>query len=166
MLEEPTPAAEVESEEPATYAGAGVDIDAGARAKRRMAELAARATRPEVLAAVGPFAGLFRLGDYREPVLVASTDSVGTKVKLAVLLDRFDSVGIDLVNHCVNDILTAGAEPLFILDYIGGCALTEDQKVALVKGVATACREAGCALLGGETADLPDLYAPGAFDPA
>ncbi len=149
---------------PATYAEAGVDIDAGARAKRRMAELAASATRPEVLAGVGPFAGLFKLGDYREPVLVASTDSVGTKVKLAALLGRYDTVGADLVNHCVNDILTTGAEPLFFLDYIGGAGLTEEQKVALVKGVATACRAAGCALLGGETADLPGLYAPGDYD--
>jgi phosphoribosylformylglycinamidine cyclo-ligase len=121
-----------------------------------------------VLAAVGPFAGLFsfpgRRGQYRDPVLVASTDSVGTKVKLAALLDRYDTVGIDLVNHCVNDILTAGAEPLFFLDYVAGATLTEEQKVALVKGVATACRDAGCALLGGETAEMPDLYRPRHFD--
>jgi phosphoribosylformylglycinamidine cyclo-ligase len=146
------------------YAAAGVDIDAGARAKGRMAELAAAATRPEVIAGVGPFAGLFGLGEYRDPVLVASTDSVGTKVKLAALLGRYDTVGVDLVNHCVNDILTTGAEPLFFLDYIGGSGLSEDEKVALVKGVATACRAAGCALLGGETADLPDLYAAGDYD--
>jgi phosphoribosylformylglycinamidine cyclo-ligase len=146
------------------YAAAGVDIDAGTRAKGRMAELAAAATRPEVIAGVGPFAGLFELGEYRDPVLVASTDSVGTKVKLAALLGRYDGVGVDLVNHCVNDILTSGAEPLFFLDYIGGSGLSEDEKVALVKGVATACRAAGCALLGGETADLPDLYAAGDYD--
>jgi phosphoribosylformylglycinamidine cyclo-ligase len=129
-----------------------------------MAELAAGATRPEVLAAVGPFAGLFKLGKYRDPVLVASTDNVGTKLKLAALLDRYETVGIDVVNQSVNDILTVGAEPLFFLDYIASSTLTEDQKVEVVKGVATACRAAGCALLGGETADLPGLFAPGDFD--
>jgi phosphoribosylformylglycinamidine cyclo-ligase len=117
-----------------------------------------------VLADVGPFSGLFRLGSYRDPVLVASTDSVGTKVKLAVLLERYEGLGHDLVNHCVNDALTAGAEPLFFLDYIGGSGVTDEAKLALVGGVAAACREAGCALLGGETADLPGLYASGDFD--
>jgi phosphoribosylformylglycinamidine cyclo-ligase len=118
-----------------------------------------------VLADIGPFAGLFNLGrKYRDPVLVASTDSVGTKVKLAALLGRYESVGHDLVNHCVNDILTAGAQPLFFLDYIGNCGLADEAKVALVRGVAEACREAGCALLGGETADMPGTYAEGDFD--
>src|SRR3972149_3643479 len=115
--------------------------------------------RPEVLADVGPFSGLFRLGSYRDPVLVASTDSVGTKVKLAVLLERYEGLGHDLVNHCVNDALTAGAEPLFFLDYIGGSGVTDEAKLALVGGVAAACREAGCALLGGETADMPGPHA-------
>jgi phosphoribosylformylglycinamidine cyclo-ligase len=147
-----------------SYAAAGVDIDAAERLVSRIAELARGARRPEVLADVGPFSGLFRLGSYRDPVLVASTDSVGTKVKLAVLLERYEGLGHDLVNHCVNDALTAGAEPLFFLDYIGGSGVTDEAKLALVGGVAAACREAGCALLGGETADMPGLYASGDFD--
>ena len=117
-----------------------------------------------MLADVGPFAGLFKLGSYREPVLVASTDSVGTKVKLAGLLGRYDSVGHDLVNHCVNDILTSGAEPLFFLDYIGNCGLSDDAKADLVRGCVEACRAAGCSLLGGETADMPGTYQDGDFD--
>ena len=148
-----------------SYAAAGVDIDAAEALVARFAEAAKVARRPEVLADIGPFAGLFELGrKYRDPVLVASTDSVGTKVRLAALLGRYEGVGRDLVNHCVNDILTAGAEPLFFLDYIGNCGLSDDAKVALVRGVAEACRDAGCALLGGETADMPGTYAEGDFD--
>ena len=148
-----------------SYAAAGVDIDAAEALISRYADAAKIARRPEVLADIGPFAGLFALGrKYRDPVLVASTDSVGTKVKLAALLGRYESVGHDLVNHCVNDILTTGAEPLFFLDYIGNSGLSDDAKVALVRGVAEACREAGCALLGGETADMPGTYAEGDFD--
>ncbi len=146
------------------YAAAGVDIAAAERLISRFADLARGARRPEVIADVGPFSGLFRLGAYRDPVLVASTDSVGTKVKLAAVLGRYEGLGHDLVNHCVNDILTAGAEPLFFLDYIGGSGVTDEAKLALVGGVAAACREAGCALLGGETADMPGLYATGDFD--
>ena len=153
-----------ESQSQGAYAAAGVDIDAAERLISRFAELARGARRPEVIADVGPFSGLFRLGSYRDPVLVASTDSVGTKVKLAVLLERYEGLGHDLVNHCVNDALTAGAEPLFFLDYIGGSGVTDEAKLALVGGVAAACREAGCALLGGETADMPGLYASGDFD--
>ena len=149
---------------PLTYAAAGVDIDAARRFVDRIRGIAQSTHRPEVLAGVGPFSGLFRLGSYREPVLVASTDSVGTKVKIASLLGRFDTVGIDLVNQSVNDILTAGAEPLFFLDYIASSTLGEEERTALVQGVASACRDAGCALIGGETAELPDLYAPGDFD--
>src|SRR3990172_1819049 len=146
------------------YAAAGVDVDAADRLVSRFAALAAGARRPEVIADVGPFSGLFRLGRYTDPVLVASTDSVGTKVKLAVLMERYDGLGHDLVNHCVNDALTAGAEPLFFLDYIGRSGVTDEAHTALVGGVAAACREAGCALLGGETADMPGLYASGDFD--
>jgi phosphoribosylformylglycinamidine cyclo-ligase len=146
------------------YAAAGVDIDATNRAVERMKALAAGTSRPEVLAGIGPFAAMFRLGSYREPVLVSSTDGVGTKVKLARAMGRYDTVGRDLVNHCINDILTAGAEPLFFLDYLASSSLSEDQKVALVEGMADACREAGCALVGGETADMPDVYEPGDFD--
>ena len=147
-----------------SYAAAGVDIDAAEALISRFADAARIARRPEVIADIGPFAGLFRLGKYRDPVLVASTDSVGTKVKLAALFGRYEGVGHDLVNHCVNDILTAGAEPLFFLDYIGNCGLSDDAKVALVRGVAEACHDAGCALLGGETADMPGTYAEGDFD--
>lgn len=146
------------------YAKAGVDIDAAEALVNRFAELAKSARRPEVLADVGPFAGLFKLGSYREPVLVASTDSVGTKVKLAALAGRYDSVGHDLVNHCVNDILTSGAEPLFFLDYIGNTGLTDDAKADIVRGCVEACRAAGCSLLGGETADMPGTYRDGDFD--
>jgi phosphoribosylformylglycinamidine cyclo-ligase len=117
-----------------------------------------------VLADVGPFAGLFKLGSYSEPVLVASTDSVGTKIKLATLAGRFDGVGHDIVNHCVNDILTSGAEPLFFLDYIGNTGLTDDAKANVVRGCVEACRAAGCSLLGGETADMPGTYREGDFD--
>ncbi len=130
-----------------------------------MKALARAASRPEVLADVGPFSALFRVpGGMADPVLVSSADGVGTKVVIARILGVFDTVGQDLVNHCVNDILTAGAEPLFFLDYLANNGLTEDQKVALVEGVSRACRDAGCALIGGETADMPDVYRPGEYD--
>ncbi len=147
-----------------TYAAAGVDLDARRRFIERIRPIAQSTHRPEVLAGVGPFGGLFRLGSYREPVLVSSTDGVGTKVKIASLLGRYETIGVDVVNQSVNDVLTAGAEPLFFLDYIASSTLTADDKAALVEGAAQACREAGCALIGGETADLPDLYAAGDFD--
>lgn len=146
------------------YAAAGVDVEANTRLIPRYQALAQSATRPEVVGGLGAFSGLFDLSGYTQPLLVASTDGVGTKVLLASLLGRYDSVGADLVNHCVNDILTAGARPLFFLDYLAGCGLSEDQKVAIVAGVARACRETGTALLGGETADMPGLYRPGDFD--
>ncbi|MEX0786202.1 MAG: phosphoribosylformylglycinamidine cyclo-ligase [Dehalococcoidia bacterium] len=149
---------------PLTYAAAGVDIAAAQRFVERIRDITKSTHRPEVLAGVGPFAGLFQLGSYREPVLVSSTDSVGTKVKIATLLGRFDTVGVDLVHQNVNDVITAGAEPLFLLDYIASATLNADDKTALVEGVASACRDAGCALIGGETADMPDVYAPGDFD--
>lgn len=146
------------------YAAAGVDVDAAEALVTRFADLAKAARRPEVLADVGPFAGLFRLGSYRDPVLATSTDSVGTKVKLAALLGRYAGVGHDLVNHCVNDVLTTGAEPLFFLDYIGNTGLSDDAKADLVRGCVEACQAAGCALLGGETADMPGTYKEGDFD--
>ena len=146
------------------YTTAGVDIDASNRAVERIKVLAARASRPEVLAGIGPFSALFQLGSYREPVLVSSTDGVGTKVVLARLLERYDTVGQDLVNHCVNDILTSGAEPLFFLDYLAGNGLSEDAKVALVHGMVDACAANGCALVGGETADMPGVYELADFD--
>jgi phosphoribosylformylglycinamidine cyclo-ligase len=147
-----------------TYAQAGVDVDAAARLVDRIKELARATHRPEVLAGVGPFSGLFRLSGYRDPVLVASADGVGTKLKIAALLGRYDTVGIDLVNHCVNDALTTGAEPLFFLDYLASSGLSEDEKTAIVQGVTSASQAAGCALLGGETADMPDIYGRGDFD--
>ena len=146
------------------YRAAGVDIDAGTRLAARIKEIVAATRRPEVLAGVGPFASLFRLGEYRDPVLVASADGVGTKLNLAVAMRRFDTIGIDLVNHSVNDILTTGAEPLFFLDYIASADLGEDDKVAIVRGMASACHDVDCALTGGETADMPDVYLPHAFD--
>jgi phosphoribosylformylglycinamidine cyclo-ligase len=147
-----------------TYADAGVDIEAGSRFVDAIKDIVRSAGRPEVLAGVGPFASLFRLGSYRQPVLVASADSVGTKVNIAAAMRRFDTVGVDIVNHCVNDIMTTGAEPLFFLDYIASADLGEQEKVAIVQGLATACRDSGCALIGGEMADMPDVYLPRAFD--
>jgi len=146
------------------YARAGVDLAARGDLVDRIKDVASRASRPEVLSGVGPFGGLFKLGQYREPVLASSTDGVGTKLRIAMLMDRYDTVGQDLVNHCVNDILCTGAEPLFFLDYIGTSDLTAERKLELVDGMARACEAQGCALIGGETADMPDIYAPGDFD--
>lgn len=146
------------------YTAAGVDIDAADRAKALIKEHARIAHRPEVLGDIGFFGGMFEFKGYRNPVLVASADGVGTKLKIAAALARHDTVGIDLVNHCVNDILTCGAEPLFFLDYIGTGKLVPEQAADVVKGLAEACRDAGCALIGGETAEMPGLYAPGDYD--
>lgn len=149
------------------YSQIGVDVDANDRLTQRYRQLAERARRPEQLGAVGAFSGLFdlaNLNSLERPALVASTDGVGTKVLIAGLAERYDTVGRDLVNHCVNDILTAGAEPLFFLDYLAGNGLSEQRKAQLVAGIADACRDAGLALLGGETADMPDVYQPGEFD--
>jgi len=121
--------------------------------------------RPEVMGGIGGFSGLFQLPTgYREPVLVAGTDGVGTKLKLAHQCDRHDTVGIDLVAMCVNDVLTCGAEPLFFLDYLATGKLDEDQLAAVVAGITTGCKQAGCALLGGETAEMPGFYLPGEYD--
>ncbi|MEE8421655.1 MAG: phosphoribosylformylglycinamidine cyclo-ligase [Dehalococcoidia bacterium] len=147
-----------------TYAGAGVDIDAAEQTVRRYGEIARRTAGPEVLSGVGPFAGLFRLAGYRDPVLAASADGVGTKLVIAGALGRYDSVGRDLVNHCTNDILPSGAEPLFFLDYLASADLSQEARVELVGGVGAACEDLGIALIGGETADLPDVYLPGVYD--
>ena len=163
MAEPPAPPEPHPSTTP-RYAAAGVDIDANDRLIPRYRALAQSATRPEVIGGVGVFSGLFDLSAYEEPVLVASTDGVGTKVLVARRLGRLDGVGRDIVNHCINDILTAGARPLFFLDYLAGNGLSEDQKVAIVGGIATACAAGGLALLGGETADMPGLYRNGDFD--
>ena len=125
----------------------------------------ARSTlRPEVLSGVGFFGGLFEFKGYHQPVLVSSTDSVGTKLKIACALAKHDTIGIDIVNHCVNDILTCGAEPLFFLDYIGIGKLMPEKVEAIVRGLAQACREVGCALIGGETAEMPDIYTGKDYD--
>ncbi len=148
-----------------TYKDAGVDIDAGGRLVERIRSFAARATRPEVLAGIGGFAGVCGLpGGYRDPVLVSGTDGVGTKLKTAFATGRHDTVGVDLVAMSVNDIAVTGAEPLFFLDYFATGRLDVGIAEQVVRGVAEACREAGCALLGGETAELPGLYADGEYD--
>ncbi|MFW5947803.1 MAG: phosphoribosylformylglycinamidine cyclo-ligase [Gemmatimonadota bacterium] len=148
-----------------SYRDAGVDRGAADRAKRRIAELVASTETDGVLSKVGAFGGLFRAPDGLEsPVLVASADGVGTKLKVAMRAGRHDTVGHDLVNHCVDDILVEGARPLFFLDYIGMGALEEGVVAELVAGIARGCRENGCALLGGETAEMPDFYDPGEYD--
>ena len=149
------------------YAAAGVDIDAGAHAVDLM-QAAVRATyTPQVLADVGSFGGLFALTDLpAQPLLVASTDGVGTKVKLAARHSRWQGIGQDIVNHCINDILAQGARPLFFLDYIAADKIVPENVAAVVIGMADACRAAGCALLGGETAEMPGVYKPGSCDVA
>ncbi|RME20066.1 MAG: phosphoribosylformylglycinamidine cyclo-ligase [Candidatus Zixiibacteriota bacterium] len=149
-----------------TYAAAGVDITAGEEAVDRIKQLAARTFSRHVLAGIGSFGGFFRLDTtgMTSPVLVSSTDSVGTKVKMAFMTDRHDTVGEDLVNHCVNDILVHGARALYFLDYIGIHKVTPEVVTGLVTGVSRACEANGVALLGGETAEMPDLYAPGEYD--
>ena len=147
------------------YAAAGVDIDAATRAVEMM-KASVRATHtPNVLADVGSFGGLFALTDLpANPVLVASTDGVGTKVKLAAQVGRWEGIGHDIVNHCANDILVQGARPLFFLDYIATSKIVPEHVAAAVTGVADACRAIGCTLLGGETAEMPGVYTPGSFD--
>ncbi len=149
-----------------TYKDSGVDITAGDALVERIAPLAARTLRPEVLSGVGGFGGLFALppGRWREPVLVAGTDGVGTKLKVAFAAGRHSTIGIDLVAMSVNDVLTSGAEPLFFLDYFATSRLQVDQAAAVVSGVAEGCAQAGCTLLGGETAELPGFYSQGEYD--
>jgi phosphoribosylformylglycinamidine cyclo-ligase len=152
---------------PRRYAEAGVDLESRQAYAQRLPGILRQARRPEVLSDAGPFSGLFRLGaGYHDPVLAASADGVGTKVRLNMAAGRLDLCGFDLVGHSVNDILTCGAQPLFLLDYIASDGLTNEQKTTLVEGVARACAESGCALLGGETADMPGVYVPGEFDVA
>ncbi|WP_339827953.1 phosphoribosylformylglycinamidine cyclo-ligase [uncultured Arenimonas sp.] len=150
---------------PLTYRDAGVDIDAGNELVERIKPLVKRTFRPEVMGGLGGFGALFDLaGKYREPVLVSGTDGVGTKLKLAQQLGRHDTIGIDLVGMCVNDVLVQGAEPLFFLDYFATGKLDVDTTVAVVSGIAKGCELAGCALIGGETAEMPDMYGPGEYD--
>jgi phosphoribosylformylglycinamidine cyclo-ligase len=151
--------------QPLTYRDAGVDIDAGNTVVERIKPLVKRTFRPEVMGGLGGFGALFNLsGKYREPVLVSGTDGVGTKLKLAQQLNRHDSIGIDLVGMCVNDVLVQGAESLFFLDYFATGKLDVETTVSVVSGIAKGCELAGCALIGGETAEMPDMYPPGEYD--
>lgn len=149
-----------------TYREAGVDIEQADRFVSLITPLARSTFRPEVISDIGSFNALFKLDlkKYREPVLVSGTDGVGTKLKIAFMLDKHDTVGIDLVAMCVNDILTCGAEPLFFLDYIATGKLSPEKSVEIVKGIAAGCREAGCSLIGGETAEMPGFYQPEEYD--
>jgi phosphoribosylformylglycinamidine cyclo-ligase len=148
------------------YREAGVDIDAAMRTKRRIKEMVRSTFRPEVLSDIGAFGGLFKpdFSGIEEPVLVSSADGVGTKLKVAVMTGRHDTVGADLVNHCCNDILVMGARPLFFLDYLAYAKHDDALVTAVISGVSRACRENRCALIGGEMAELPDVYHPGEYD--
>src|SRR2546426_4049733 len=151
-----------------TYKDAGVDIDASNAAKKRIRQLARETFTPGVLSDIGSFGGMFacNFAGMTEPVLVSSTDGVGTKLKVAAMMNRHNTVGGDLVNHCVNDILVQGAKPLFFMDYVATGRLEPEIVVAVVEGVARACKDAGCALIGGETAEMPGFYADGEYDVA
>ena len=149
-----------------TYRDAGVDIDRGNRLVERFKPLAAATSNPNVIAGIGGFGGLFSLpsGRYREPVLVSGTDGVGTKLMLAFATGVHDTIGVDLVAMCANDIVVQGAEPLFFLDYFATSRLDDDVAYAVVRGIAEGCRQAGAALIGGETAEMPGMYADGHYD--
>lgn len=151
---------------PITYKDAGVDIEAGNDLVERIKPLVAKTQRPEVLTGLGGFGGLFALapGKYSEPVLISGTDGVGTKLKLAQQLNRHDTIGIDLVAMCVNDVLVQGAEPLFFLDYFACGQLDTDVAASVIGGIADGCVQAGAALIGGETAEMPDMYDDGEYD--
>lgn len=148
------------------YKKAGVDIAAGNEAVERMKKHVKKTMRPEVLTGLGGFGGLFALNKdaYQEPILVSGTDGVGTKLKIAFAMDRHDTIGIDAVAMCVNDIVVQGAEPLFFLDYLACGELLPEKVEAIVKGVAAGCEQAGCALIGGETAEMPGMYTDGEYD--
>ena len=154
------------SNTPLSYRDAGVDIDAGDDLVERIKPLVRRTQRPECLGGIGGFGGLFELPTdrYEKPVLVSGTDGVGTKLKLAITLDCHDTIGIDLVAMCVNDILVVGAEPLYFLDYFATAALSPSQAESVICGIATGCELAGAALIGGETAEMPGMYQSGDYD--
>ncbi len=149
---------------PDAYARAGVDIKAADRAKELIKRLARSTAGPEVLTDIGLFGGMYQLKNYHEPVLVSSVDGVGTKLKIASYLNKHDTVGIDIVNHCVNDILTCGASPLFFLDYLALGKLVPEKVEGIVSGLASACKKVGCALIGGETAEMPGMYRGDDYD--
>jgi phosphoribosylformylglycinamidine cyclo-ligase len=146
------------------YARAGVDLDARKDFVEQLKKITKRPGNANVVGGVGGFGSLYRLAGYRDPVLASSVDGVGTKIRIAEIMERYDTVGQDLVNHCVNDILTTGAEPLFMLDYLGSSLLRADVKLQVIEGLTRACDAHGCALIGGETSDMPDVYSPGDFD--
>ncbi len=147
-----------------TYAAAGVDIKAADSIKVLLKQQIKSTLGPEVLAGPGLFGGLFELKGYKSPVLASSVDGVGTKLKIAESLDKYGTVGVDIVNHCVNDILTCGADPLFFLDYIATGKLIAERVASIVKGMSAACQQVGCALIGGETAEMPGIYAADDYD--
>jgi len=154
------------NEKPITYKDAGVDIEAGNQFVNQIKPYVKETSRPEVLTDIGGFGGLFSLNSskYKRPTLVAATDGVGTKLKLAFMLDQHDSVGIDLVAMCVNEQIVPGAEPLFFLDYLATAKLETEQAVEIVKGIAEGCKQSNCALLGGETAEMPGMYSADEYD--
>ena len=149
-----------------TYKKSGVDIDEGDRFVSLISPLARKTFRPEVMTGIGSFNALFKLDvkRYKKPVLVSGTDGVGTKLKIAFLTDRHDTVGIDLVGMCVNDILTSGSEPLFFLDYFASGKLKPEKAAEVIKGIVEGCKQAGCSLIGGETAEMPGFYPKGEYD--
>jgi phosphoribosylformylglycinamidine cyclo-ligase len=147
-----------------TYAAAGVNIDLKSKVIARISQHARATLRPEVLSGVGFFGGLYEMKGYQNPVIVSSVDGVGTKLKIASALGKYDTVGIDIVSHCVNDIFTCGAEPIFFLDYIATGKVVPNRLEAVSRGLAAACKDAGCALIGGETAEMPGIYHGDDFD--
>ena len=147
-----------------TYKQAGVDLEASQNLKRRIRDIVTPTHGPQVLAGVGAFGAMYQFAGYEEPILVSSTDPVGTKLRLAVMMERYDAIGVDLVNACINDVIVCGARPIFFLDYINMSSLRPDVVEELVGGMAQACQEVNCALIGGETAEMPGVFAEGNFD--
>jgi phosphoribosylformylglycinamidine cyclo-ligase len=147
-----------------TYRDAGVDIDANDRLKEIICTHARTTFTPGVISDIGFFGSLFELKGYKQPILISSADGVGTKIRIACALGKHEGIGKDIVNHCVNDILTCGASPLFFLDYIAMSKMDAAVVASVVKGMAEACKNVGCALIGGETAEMPGTYPPGEYD--